>query len=68
MFDFASLRTELEAVCFSDIHKYDWRPTEHADVDDDSQAYIPHMEKQTGVLISLNVECSKPVQSVSAAV
>jgi SAM-dependent methyltransferase len=61
VFDFASLRCDLEAAGFSDIRKYDWQQTEHANVDDYSQAYIPHMEKQTGVLISLNVECNRPL-------
>ena len=68
VFDFASLRSELEAAGFSNIRKYDWQQTEHAGVDDYSQAYIPHMEKQTGVLISLNVECDRPGQSISDAV
>jgi len=24
------------------VRRYDWRHTEHADVDDYSQAYVPH--------------------------
>jgi hypothetical protein len=36
-----------------------WRETEHAHVDDFSQAYIPHMDKENGILISLNIECDK---------
>ena len=32
---------------------------QHADVDDFSQAYIPHMDKENGILISLNVKCVK---------
>ncbi len=60
VFDFASLSRELEAVGFVNVRRYDWRETEHAEVDDYSQAYIPHMDKENGVLISLNVECTKP--------
>ena len=36
-----------------------WRETEHSQFDDHSQAYVPHMDKENGVLISLNVECNK---------
>jgi len=28
-------------------------------LDDYSQAYVPHMDKENGILISLNVECHK---------
>ncbi len=58
-YDFDSLFTLLTASGFSDIQCYDWRKTEHAIYDDHSQAYLPHMEKRTGTLISLNVECNK---------
>ena len=44
---------------FSFVHRYDWRETIHKDYDDYSQAYLPHMQKDTGTLISLNVECKK---------
>ncbi len=60
VFDFATLKRALEATGFVNAHPYDWRETEHADVDDYSQAYVPHMDKEHGVLISLNVECEKP--------
>ena len=43
-----------------EVRRYDWRETEHANVDDFSQAYIPHMDKERGVLISLNVEWLRP--------
>ena len=61
VFDFFSLETALKSSGFSNIRLYDWRKTEHAEIDDFSQAYIPHMDKETGVLISLNVECDKPL-------
>lgn len=59
VFDFNSLRSLLEEAGFSSIRIYDWRETEHANIDDYSQAYLPHMDKENGVLISLNVECTK---------
>jgi predicted SAM-dependent methyltransferase len=59
VFDFESLKTALVEVGFGNIAKYDWRNTEHADMDDYSQAYIPHMDKENGILISLNIECIK---------
>jgi predicted SAM-dependent methyltransferase len=56
LFDFSNLAAAMTAAGFSDIHRYNWRTTEHADIDDYSQAYIPHMDKEYGTLISLNVE------------
>ena len=44
---------------FKSIKSYDWRDTIHKDFDDYSQAYIPHMEKKTGLLMSHNVEAGK---------
>jgi predicted SAM-dependent methyltransferase len=61
-YDFASLKTVLEAVGFKNIHRYDWRQTVHKDYDDFSQAYIPHMDKEHGILISLNVEAEKAIE------
>jgi hypothetical protein len=58
-YDFESLKRLLEQCGFIDIHRYDWRKTEHKDYDDYSQAYIPHMDKEKGKLISLNVETKK---------
>jgi len=60
LFDFDSLKGELQRAGFSGVRRYDWRETEHANIDDYSQAYIPHMDKERGVLISLNVECLRP--------
>ena len=60
VFDFVSLSEVLQQSGFSEVKHYDWRHTEHADMDDFSQAYIPHMDKENGILISLNVECRKP--------
>jgi len=60
VYDFNSLKKLLELVGFQNVHRYDWRKTIHKDYDDFSQAYIPHMDKEHGILISLNVEAEKP--------
>jgi predicted SAM-dependent methyltransferase len=57
--DFETLCENLRAVGFSSCKRFDWRATEHAHVDDYSQAYLPHMDKQSGMLMSLNVEAVK---------
>ena len=59
VYDFNDLKELLEVVGFRNVKKYDWRETEHSEFDDHSQAYIPHMDKENGTLISLNVECLK---------
>ena len=59
IFDFKSLYELLFNVGMRNIDKYDWSKTEHSKFDDHSQAFLPHMDKQNGTLISLNVECVK---------
>lgn len=59
VYDFKSLKEVLEEMGFKNVHRYDWRETVHKEHDDFSQAYIPHMDKEHGVLISLNVEAEK---------
>lgn len=56
---FETLKENLLSVGFSDVYRYDWKKTEHSHVDDYSQAYLPHMDKENGQLISLNVEARK---------
>ena len=63
VFDYPTLSKTLEEVGFVQVRRYDWRETEHAAIDDYSQAYIPHMDKEHGIQISLNVECVKPSKS-----
>ena len=58
-YDFNALKSDLESVGFVDVRRYDWRQTEHANIDDYSQAYLPHMDKSNGILMSLNVEATK---------
>lgn len=59
VYDFKSLHLVLEKANFNNISQYDWKNTEHANIDDYSQSYIPHMDKGNGILISLNVEAYK---------
>ncbi len=59
VFDFSYLSEVLEKAGFKNIHRYDWRQTIHKDYDDFSQAYLPHMDKEHGTLMSLNVEAEK---------
>lgn len=58
-FDFRTLKELLTEIGFKDIYRYDWRQTEHAHIDDQSQAYLPKLDKENGNLISLNVEATK---------
>jgi len=58
-YDFSSLKNLLQKIGFYNVMPYNWRETEHAQFDDHSQAYFPHMDKTNGTLISLNVECIK---------
>ena len=58
-YDLDSLTELLESVGMENIHKYSWKETEHSEFDDQSQAFLPHMDKEKGILISLNVECTK---------
>jgi len=60
VFDYATLGDALRQAGYVDVRRYDWRETEHAQVDDYAQAYIPHMDKENGISVSLNVECTKP--------
>jgi predicted SAM-dependent methyltransferase len=60
-YDFIELKEILERCGFCNIKRYDWRLTDHSQFDDHSQAYIPHMDKENGTLISLNIECNKLV-------
>lgn len=58
-FDFESLKESLLSVGFKEVRLWDWRYTEHSNIDDFSQAYLPHMDKENGTLMSLNVEAIK---------
>ena len=59
VYDFKSIKNVLESAGFRQVKRYNWRETIHKDYDDYSQSYIPHMQKETGLLLSLNVEATK---------
>ncbi|MDT8397316.1 MAG: methyltransferase domain-containing protein [Pseudomonadales bacterium] len=59
VYDFDSLSRLLNDSGFEDVKRYRWQETVHKDYDDHSQAYYPHMDKENGILISLNVEARK---------
>ena len=56
---FETIKKALEEAGFADVRLYDWKLTEHFFVDDYSQAFLPHMDKIEGRLMSLNVEATK---------
>ena len=51
----------LKELGFKDIHRYDWKEfdTGKLGVDDYSQAYLPHMDKENGTLMVLNICATK---------
>ena len=59
VFDESSLTKALRSVGFKTIQWWDWRTTEHNMFDDYSQAYLPHLDKINGLLMSLNIEAVK---------
>lgn len=58
-FDSLTLRRDLVRAGFETIRYWDWRKTEHAEFDDYSQAYLPHLKKDDGLQMSLNIEAVK---------
>lgn len=58
-YDSKSLGVMLHKTGFKESRAYDWRTTEHAHIDDHSQAYLPKLDKEYGTLISLNIEAIK---------
>ena len=56
---FDTLKSILMSIGFTEVKRYNWRDLEHHYVDDHSQGYLPHMDKETGVLMSLNIEAKK---------
>jgi SAM-dependent methyltransferase len=59
VYDFYDLEMLLKSVKYRNVKRYDWRTLEHYNVDDHSHAYLPHMDKDNGTLISLNIEAIK---------
>ena len=59
IFDEPFLSRVLLQSGFRQVRRWDWRATEHAGVDDYSQAYLPHLHKDDGRMMSLNLEATK---------
>jgi len=60
VYDEKSLTIILEETGFRNIRKWDWKTVfNDYDFDDHSQAYFPHMDKENGIHVSLNLECDK---------
>ena len=59
IFDKKFLSEILGKCGFNNIREWDWRKTEHGKYDDYSQSYLPHMDKESGMLMSLNLEAIK---------
>mgnify|MGYP001174812537 FL=1 len=59
VYDFHSLKSLLKNIGMKEIKKYNWEETSHSEFDDHSQAYLPHMDKENGTSMSLNMECRK---------
>ncbi len=59
VFDRKLISDVLHDIGFNEVKEYDWRETEHSNIDDYSQAYLPHMDKENGLLMSLNIEAIK---------
>lgn len=57
-FDMKSMTEDLKAIGFKEVREYDHTVTVHADVDDYSKCYLPHMDP-AGTLMSLNIEAVK---------
>jgi predicted SAM-dependent methyltransferase len=58
IFDEQLLTQSLHEVGFTSVQRWDWRQVEHGSIDDYSQAYLPHMDKEQGLLMSLNLEAT----------
>lgn len=54
-YDEKTLTEDLLQVGFKSAGLYDWRETEWSHVDSYEQAFFPHLRKDVGVLMSLNV-------------
>lgn len=55
-YDEPTLTRYLADAGYVDIKHWRWQETEHGDVDDFSQAYFPHMDKERGIQVNLNMQ------------
>lgn len=59
VYDQKTLTKLLESCGFRNVRWWYHSEVEHGHIDDHSHAYLPHMDKENGTLISLNLECNK---------
>ena len=59
IYDKKSLTNLLISCGFRKIKYWDYKKVDHGIFDDHSQAFLPHMNKKNGTLISLNLQCIK---------
>lgn len=59
-FDMRTLSTFLANVGFCHVERYNWRDFLPENYDDYSKSYIPHMDFENGVNLSLNTIARKP--------
>lgn len=61
IFDYDTLVNALTEIGFVNVVCYHWRLVEPGSlgIDDYSQAYLPHMDKENGLLMMLNLEAVK---------
>lgn len=57
--NFESLKIELEKTGFHQIERWDWKDMPSKNQDDYSKCFLPHMDKENGMLMSLNVRAIK---------
>jgi predicted SAM-dependent methyltransferase len=55
VYDMKHLSNILSNIGFKNIERYDWKDFLPKNYDDYSRAYIPHMDFENGVLVSLNI-------------
>jgi predicted SAM-dependent methyltransferase len=58
-FDHDTLADYMTKAKLENVRVWKWQETEHAAYDDYSQSFLPHMDKQHGMLMSLNLEGTK---------
>ena len=62
LYDIPTLNKLFTIHRFHNISLWDWQDTEHSAIDDYSQAYWPHMQKNDGNLMSLNLQAQKYIK------
>jgi predicted SAM-dependent methyltransferase len=64
IFNFHELSKGLHEAGYRDVRPYSWRDTDMGKlgIDDYSQAHLPHMDKQNGRLMMLNVEAIRSLE------